>query len=137
MSKLETPMTEAFWLSQAPGAFIPEYPLVLKASDRQRRCVDGLILPQEENRRASWREFPSLTGRAVVVVQTKVGAMGMYLMGQAVFSARLALAAGASSARSILLCERPDAALLPLLADFPEVEVWTVARNGGCCLRVN
>ena len=48
----------------------------------------------------------------------------MYLMGQALFSARLVQALGASSVRSILLCDKSDAALLPLLAPFPEVEVW-------------
>jgi hypothetical protein len=50
--------------------------------------------------------------------------MGMYLMGQALFSARLVLAAGAASVRSILLCHRSDNALLPLLKPFGEIEVW-------------
>ena len=50
--------------------------------------------------------------------------MGMYLMGQAVFSARLAIAQNAASVRSILLCHKVDGVLLPLLAPFPEVEVW-------------
>jgi hypothetical protein len=61
-------------------------------------------------------------GRNVVVVQTKKGRMGMYIMGQALFSARLAR--GAASVRSILLCHETDGALLPLLSPFPEVEVW-------------
>jgi hypothetical protein len=124
MSKRETPMTEGFWQSQARGTFIPEYPLVFRGEDRAGRFVDGLILPGEPHRRATWQDFPSLTGKRVIVIQTKVGRMGMYLMGQALFSARLALTAGATSVRSILLCQRADAALMPLLKPFPEVEVW-------------
>lgn len=124
MSKRETPMTEGFWRSQQRGTFIAEYPLVLRGPDRAQRLVDGLVLPDEPHRRARWQDFPSLAGRRVIVIQTKVGRMGMYLMGQALFSGRLALAAGAASVRSVLLCHRADAALLPLLKPFPEVEVW-------------
>jgi hypothetical protein len=90
-------MTEGFWLWQAPGLFFAEYPLVIRGVDRATRLVDGLILPDEPM---------------------------MYLMGQALFSARLAVSAGAASVRSILLCHKSDAALLPLLEPFPEVEVW-------------
>lgn len=137
MSKRETPMTEGFWLSQAHGLFIAEFPLVRAAADRGARLVDGLILPDEPNGRGKWRDYASLTGRRVIVIQTKVGRMGMYLMGQALFSARLALACGAASVRSILLCHRPDAALLPLLKPFGEVEVWlSDPTNPSICKRV-
>ena len=129
MSKRETPMTEGFWLSQANGMFFAEYPLVRVAADRATRLVDGLILPDEPHGRGNWRDHASLSGRRVIVIQTKVGRMGMYLMGQALFSARLALACGAASVRSILLCHQPDGALLPLLKPFREVEVWLSDPN--------
>jgi hypothetical protein len=124
MSKYETPMTEGFWQSQAPRLFFAEYPLVRRAADRAVRLVDGLILPDEPHGRGKWREHVSLVDRRVIVIQAKAGRIGMYLMGQALFSARLALACGAASVRSILLCHQPDGALLPLLKPFPEVEVW-------------
>jgi len=124
MSKHETPMTEGFWESNARGLFIAEYPLVQRGADRGLRCVDGLILPDEPHGRGKWLDYASLSGRRVVVIQTKTGRMGMYLMGQALFSARLALTRGASSVRSILLCHETDGALLPLLKAFPEVKVW-------------
>ena len=92
MSKHETPMTEGFWQSSARGLFIAEYPLVQRGTDRAPRLVDGLILPDEPHGRGKWRDCASLTGKRVIVVQTKTGRMGMYLMGQALFSARLALA---------------------------------------------
>jgi hypothetical protein len=122
-------MTEAFWRTIANGAYIPEYPLVRRAHDRSWRWVDALILPDEPHRRARPTDYPSLSGRSVIVVQTKAARMGMYIMGQALFSARLALAAGAANVRSILLCRKPDAALLPLLVPFPEVEVWIADRD--------
>ena len=94
-----------------------------------------MILPDEPNRRASFTDYPTLKGRNVIVVQTKAQRMGMYLMGQALFSARLALARGAKSVRSILLCTAPDSVLLPLLKDFPEVEVWVYDEKSGTCRR--
>lgn len=99
------------------------------------RRVDAVILPDEPNRRASFTDYPTLKGRNVIVVQTKAQRMGMYLMGQALFSARLALARGAKSVRSILLCTAPDSVLLPLLKDFPEVEVWVYDEKSGTCRR--
>lgn len=124
MSKHETPMTKGFWQSVAHGAFIPEYPLARRTSDCGARRADAMILPDEPHRCASFDDYPSLKGRNVIVVQTKAKRMGMYLMGQAVFSAQLARARGATSVRSILLCYKPDAELLPLLAPFADVEVW-------------
>jgi len=120
MSKHETPMTEAFWQQHAHGAFIPEYCLVRRSGDCGGRYVDALILPDERHGRARFADHATLTGRNVIVVQTKASRMGMYLMGQALFSARLALACGAKSVRAILLCTAPDSVLLPLLKDFPE-----------------
>jgi hypothetical protein len=124
MSKHETPVTEGFREAVAPGAFIPEYPLVRRTPRQSSRWADALILPNEENRRATPADYPSIKGHNVIVVQTKARRMGMYLMGQALFSARLAKAQGAATVRSVLLCNQPDSALLPLLVSFPEVEVW-------------
>jgi hypothetical protein len=138
MSKHETPMTEGFWQSTAHGLFIAEYPLVERGADRAPRYVDGLILPDEPHGRGKWRDYASLSGKRVIVIQTKIGRMGMYLMGQALFSARLALTCGAASVRSILLCHASDGALLPLLRPFPEVEVWlSDPKNARQCKRIN
>ena len=131
-------MTEAFWQSHAPGALLPEYTLVRAGPDCGRRCVDAVILPDEPHRRATPFDYPSIDGHNVIVVQTKRGRMGMYLMGQAVFSAKLALACGAKSVRSVLLCNQADSVLLPLLEPFPEVEVWTSdPLNPPSCARVS
>jgi hypothetical protein len=89
MSKHETAMTEGFWQSYAHGTFLAEYPLVRWGADHGRRLADAVILPDEPHCRGRSQEYPSLTGHNVIVVQTKPHRMGMYLMGQALFSARL------------------------------------------------
>jgi hypothetical protein len=99
------------------------------------RRVDAVILSDEPNRHASIADYPTLKDRNVIVVQTKAERMGMYLMGQALFSARLARRQGAKSVRSILLCTALDSVLLPLLRDFPEVEVWVYEERSGTCRR--
>jgi len=125
MSKLETPITEGFWRSIVGGTFMAEYPLVRKSPNNGCRMADAVILPDGPPEHVmDRRRYLPLTGRDVVVVQTKVTRMGMYLMGQAVFSAELARRAGAASVRSILLCPQADAVLLPMLEPYPEVEVW-------------
>src|SRR5262249_36629933 len=90
----------------------------------------------ESHGRARLEEYDKLAGRNVIVVQTKAKRMGMYLMGQALFSARLVIAQGAKSVRSILLCTAADSVLLPLLKPFPEVEVWIYDKsNPDICTR--
>ena len=86
-------LIEAFWETYAHGPFIPEYCLfrVLLAADG--KVVDAVILPDEPHHRAKATDYPSLAGRNVIVVQTKRGRMGMYLMGQALFSAHSPLRA--------------------------------------------
>jgi len=124
MSKRQAAMIEGFWQSQARGTFIRNYPLVVRSPDRASRRADGLILPDEPHRRGHWKKSFDLGRRRVIVIQSKMGRMGMSVMGRALFSARLLLGAGAGSVRSILLCQRVDAALLPLLKLFPEIEIW-------------
>jgi hypothetical protein len=91
------------------GAYIPEYCIVRPTLHCGVRLVDAVILPDEPHRRAKFQEYDKLAGRNVIVVQTKASRMGMYLMGQALFSARLVIAQGAKSVRSILRCSWPTA----------------------------
>jgi len=65
----------------------------------------------------------TLEGQDVIVVQAKAERLGMYLMGQAVFSAELVKRFQPASIRSVALCSRDDSELRPLLAAFPLVEV--------------
>ena len=125
-------MTEAFWQRTRTGpssrsiascaALATAVVVTLTRSSCRTSVTDARDLA----------DHATLTDRNVMVVQTKASRMGMYLMGQALFSARLALACGAKSVRAILLCTAPDSVLLPLLKDFPEVEVWVYERSSTC-----
>jgi hypothetical protein len=60
VSKNETPVTEGFWMSAAHGAFIPEYPLILKpGTETSQRWADAVILPDEPHGRAQVGDYPS------------------------------------------------------------------------------
>jgi hypothetical protein len=114
-------MTEAFWEKYAGGAYIPEYCIVraIKGHCSVRR-LDALISPDEPHGRHGRRTlkgkgYDKLAGRNVIVVQTKAKGMGMYLMGQTLFSVRLVMAQGAKSVRSTLFCTGADSVLLPAL----------------------
>ena len=123
MSKLETPMTRAYWQSVG-GTLIEEFVAVERSSTTQRRVLDGLILPTAETRIANWREPITIDGRDVLVVQTKASRLSMYLMGQALLSPELVRQRfKPSSIRSVLLCTLDDSALHPLLEPFPSIEV--------------
>ncbi|MEP1353253.1 MAG: hypothetical protein ABJX32_06130 [Tateyamaria sp.] len=124
MSKHETPLTEQFWKEVCNGAYLPEFMLVSRTSNQARRLADAVILTDRPHGRAQRSDYPNLNGENVVVVQTKAHRLGMNVMGQAVFSARLLKNLGANAVRSIILVTAEDAAMQNLLDDFPEVEVW-------------
>jgi hypothetical protein len=88
--------------------------------------LDGVILPQQETKVAHWREV-SLEGEEVIVVQAKSSRLGMYLMGQALFSAELTKRFHPASVRSVALGRKDDAVLRPLLEQYPGMEVVVMA----------
>ena len=62
---------------------------------------------------------PDLRGKDVVVVQTKNSRLGMYLMGQTLFSRELiARRFQPSSVRAVALVRQSDEALQPILEEF-------------------
>ena len=121
MSKLETPMTRWYW-QQIGGILIEEFPAVKKGKDRSPRYIDGVIILGRETKIAKASEV-SITGEDIVVVQTKRGRLGMYLMGQALFSIDLMKKFSPRSIKSIALCEKNDSELGPLLENYGDIEV--------------
>ena len=113
MSKLETPLTHWYW-EKIGGLLIEEFPVVRAAPGQGKRYLDGLIVLGEPTSRTTFKDF-DLRGRDVVVIQTKAKRLGLYLMGQCLFSRDLVLELGAKSVRSIALCTKDDAVLRPLL----------------------
>ena len=127
MSKLETPLTRWYW-EKIGGLLIEEFPVVRAAPGQAKRYLDGLIVLGEPTSRTASQSF-DLRGRDVVVIQTKAQRLGMYLMGQCLFSRDLVLEIGAKSVRSIALCTKDDAVLRPLLEAHEGCEV--VVFEGG------
>lgn len=115
-------MIERFW-EKTGGTLVPEFQAVPRSEGVGRRLVDAVILPDLPRKKAHWREV-SLNGRRVIVVQAKAQRLGMYLMGQAIFSAQLIQKRFLpSSLRSVILCSKDDAVLREYLKPYPEVEV--------------
>jgi hypothetical protein len=105
------------------GTLIEEFVMSRQTLSAAIRRADGLILLDGERRIARPSERLSPEGRDVIVIQAKAHPLGMYLLGQAVFSLALIRRFRPRSAKSVALCTKDDSSLRPLLADFPDVEV--------------
>lgn len=121
MSKHETPMIRAYW-GKVGGTLVEEFPVVCRSASASGRWVDAIIIRRGRHRIRHWSEV-SLEGKDIIVVQAKASRLGMYLMGQAVFSEMLVKPFRPRSIRSIALCTRDDSALRPLLKRFRNIEV--------------
>ena len=64
-----------------------------------------------------------ITDKDVLVIQSKNKRLGMYLMGQALFSRKLLLKKGAKSVRSVAVCRKDDKVMRELLLAYPDIEV--------------
>lgn len=121
MSKHETPMTRWYWRTVG-GTLIEEFVVVKKTSMCGKRALDGVIIKDGESRIGRQDEV-SLAGKDIIVVQTKASRLGMYLMGQAFFSALLIQRYQPRSVVSVALCSQDDAVLRPLLEQYPNMQV--------------
>lgn len=125
MSKLETPMIRWFW-QRTGGTLCEEFQAVPRSAGTGQRLLDAVIVPEGPNERVHWRGL-SLEGRDVVVVQAKAHRLGMYLMGQTLFSAQLVEQRfDPRTVRSVALCCSDDSVLRPLLEAYSGMEVVVV-----------
>jgi hypothetical protein len=133
MSKLETPLTLRFWESVG-GTLVLEFPVVRSAPGVARRLLDGLILPDAGEYRVTHASEVDLTDQNVVIVQTKANRLGMYLMGQAFFSAQLLsdYEQKPATIRTVAVCTGHDERLEALCArNGIEVVVYEADRGEG------
>lgn len=121
MSKLETPMTRWYW-QQVGGTLIEEFCAVTRSSSCGTRLLDGVVVKGGELRIARQSEV-SVEGQDVIVVQTKAERLGMYLMGQAFFSAQLMQRFRTRSVESVALVAQDDDVLRPLFEQYPCMRV--------------
>jgi hypothetical protein len=129
MSKHETPMIVEYW-KRVGGILIEEFQLVKGDSDSGPRRADAvIILGQECRRLPKGQRAVNIGGKDVIVVQAKAQRLGMYLMGQGIFSAELIKRFNPKSVKSVILCSCGDAILIPMLTGFPNVAVEIMTLN--------
>ena len=117
-------MLRRYW-DKVGGILIEEFPAIRKAADRAPRYIDGIIIRSDQRRIAEPAEV-SLRGEHITVIQVKTGRLGMYLLGQALFSIDLMRPFGPASVESVALCEQSDAVLRPLFERYPNCRVVTM-----------
>ena len=114
MSKNETPMLLEYW-KQTGGVLIEEFHAVKRTSTNSQRYIDGIIILGEETRIGNHDDIELINGREIIVVQVKANRLGMYLMGQTLFSMRLMEKFNPSKITSVALCSDDDSIMRPLL----------------------
>ncbi len=122
MSKLETPITRKYW-KQVGGTLIEEFVMVSRNKNSEKRVIDAIIIPGEENKIID-QKLANIEGKDIIAVQTKASRLGMYLMGQTFFSEKLLKKFHKpKSILSVALCAKDDAILRPLLERYSNMKV--------------
>ncbi len=124
----ETPMLHRFWQNTG-GTLIEEFYAVRRGPGHSERRIDGVIIKNGETAIKRQNEV-EVAGQDIIVVQVKTGRLGMYVMGQGLFSARLMRSFRPKSIESVILVEKYDDVLAPLLEEFPDVRVVIDDRDG-------
>ncbi len=121
MSKRETPMTRWYW-QQMGGTLVEEFCAVPRSQTCGIRLLDAVIIKGGEKRIAKQSEV-TVEGQDIIVVQTKAERLGMYLMGQVLFSAHLMQRFNPRSVESVALVAKDDDVMRPLLEQYPGMRV--------------
>lgn len=124
---IQTPLLHRYW-RQVGGILIEEFPAVLKGPNQERRRIDGIIIRSKRRAIAKPGEV-ALKGRHIIVIQCEGGRLGMYLMGQAFFSAPLMKKFKPASVRAVALCEESDAVLGPLFERYRNCKVVVLSKE--------
>tara|TARA_B100000989_G_C19460242_1_gene435878 strand:+ start:590 stop:982 length:393 start_codon:yes stop_codon:yes gene_type:complete len=126
MSKHETWRTKLYWESVG-GLLIEEFMSIKGNKDQGKRPVDGLIILGEKKGIFKGNTY-DISGKDVIVIQTKRGRIGMYLLGQAYFSRFLIEKHKPKSVKSVAICGRNDK-VMQELADQHDVEIVVIEEN--------
>lgn len=130
MSRHETWRTRQYW-EKIGGLLIEEFIAVRRSPTTGTRLIDGVIVLDEPKRIHDSRFF-DIEGRNVICIQTKQSRLGMYLMGQALFSVELLKRFNPKSIKNVLICGNDDEVLRPIAEKYgieiviiPESELST------------
>ena len=109
MSKNETPLTRRYWREEVGGTLIEEFPAVRRGQNQARRLIDGVVILGGPHVIAQSSKEVEIKDRDIVIIQTKAPyTLGMYLLGQALFSRHLMEPFQPKSIKSVAICTRGD-----------------------------
>ncbi len=114
-------MTRWYW-QQVKGTLIEEFVAIRGSGTSGKRLLDGVIIQDGEFKVARQSEI-SVEGKDLIIIQTKASRLGMYLMGQTLFSIELMKQFKPRSMKSVALCSQDDEVLRPLLEQYPDMQV--------------
>ena len=108
-----------YWLNVG-GTLIEEFLAVRRNKCQGYRRIDGIIVFDGKRRCIQNKDYNSaeIADKEIIVVQAKLGRVGMYLLGQALFSRELMRRFRPKSIRTVAVCERGDAVLAPIAAEY-------------------
>ena len=118
MSKRETPLTRRYW-QEIGGTLIEEFLAVRRGPNQGRRLLDGVVILGSRHLIANYGDGEvEIENRDIVVLQTKASRLGMYLLGQALFSRHLMMPFRPRSIDTVAICTKGDAVLEPWAAAY-------------------
>jgi len=128
MSKHETWRTRKYWESVG-GFLIEEYRAISPERSKgiRKRHIDGVIVLGEANGIQIGGEY-CLEGKDIIVVQTKSAPLGMYLMGQALFSREIMERFNPRSIRTVAICSVIDPEMEKICNKY-DIEVVEIGND--------
>ena len=126
MSLHETWRTRKYW-ENVGGLLIEEFIAVEGTREQGRRPLDGLIVLGEKKEIYNGNQY-DITGKDVIVIQTKRGRIGMYLLGQAYFSRFLIEKHNPKSIKTVAICGKVDK-VMQELALLHDVEIVVIPEK--------
>ena len=128
MSKHETWRTRQYWRSTG-GLLIEEFTAISpnRRQETGKRLIDGVIVLQEPDaiQTGGYYDF---AGKDIIVVQTKAGRLGMYLMGQAFFSREIMRRYHPNSIKTVAICGKADSEMELLCGEF-DIDVVVIDKS--------
>ncbi len=126
MSLHETWRTRKYW-ETVGGLLIEEFIAVDGTREQGRRPVDAIIVLGEKKEIYNGNKY-DITGKDVIVIQTKRGRIGMYLLGQAYFSKFLIEKHNPRSVRSVAICGKTDNVMQELALQH-DIEIVVITEK--------
>ncbi len=121
MGRYEVPLTRRFWKTVG-GTLVHDFPVIKRSSKHGARSIEALIVPDGPPVELFGKTV-DVTGKDVIVVQTKAHRLSTLQLGEAVVARELARRnLDPASVRAVAVCRRDDDVLAPIATD-QDIEV--------------